>query len=391
MPPRLISRSADLTRLRDEGYEVDVRDGHLLVGHVPYVGSDCSVQYGTLVSELTLAGEVIALPSTHVAMFAGGIPCDAEGRPLHRILLSASAQQLAPGLKVDCSFSSKPQTGYRDYFEKMTTYVAILSGYARRLELEVTARTFPVIEESDPDSVFLYTDTASSRAGLGAINAKLEQDRIAIVGLGGTGSYLLDLLAKTCVRENHLFDGDAFRQHNAFRAPGATGCGDLAGGPNKAVHFAEVHGRMRRGIIAHPVRVDETNVDKLCEMDFVFLAIDDGPSRRQIITSLREFGVPYLDVGLGVYEVDGALAGLIRLTTGLPGGDHEAEDRRLPYVASPDNDYNRNIQVADLNAINAAFAVIKWKKLRGFYADQEHERHSVYQIGGNLITNEDTW
>jgi hypothetical protein len=273
----------------------------------------------------------------------------------------------------------------------MTTYVAILSGYARRLEPEVTARTFPVIEESDPDSVFLYTDTASSRAGLGAINAKLEQDRIAIVGLGGTGSYLLDLLAKTCVREIHLFDGDAFRQHNAFRAPGATACGDLAGGPNKAVHFAEVHGRMRRGIIAHPARVDETNVDKLCEMDFVFLAIDDGPSRRQIITSLREFGVPYLDVGLGVYEVDGVLAGLIRVTTGLPGGDHEAEDRRLPYVASPDNDYNRNIQVADLNAINAAFAVIKWKKLRGFYADQEHERHSVYQIGGNLITNEDAW
>ena len=32
-----------------------------------------------------------------------------------------------------------------------------------------------------------------------------------------------------------------------------------------------------------------------------------------------------------------------------------------------DDDYNRNIQIADLNALNAAFAVIKWKKLFGFY------------------------
>ncbi|WP_328708864.1 ThiF family adenylyltransferase [Microbispora hainanensis] len=378
-----------MARLREEGYEVDVRDGYLLVGHVPYVSSDGSVQYGTLVSELTLSGEVTMKPSTHVAMFVGGIPCDAERRPLRRILLSESPQQLAPGLKISCSFSSKPQAGYRDYYEKMTTYVAILSGYAQRLEPAATARTFPVIEESDPDSVFLYTDTASSRAGLGAINAKLEQDRVAIVGLGGTGSHILDLLAKTCVREIHLFDGDVFRQHNAFRAPGATPCEELLGGPNKAVHFAEVYSRMRRGIIAHGVRVDETNVEKLREMDFVFLAIDDGPSRRRIVESLREFEIAFLDVGLGVYEVDGVLAGLIRVTTGLPGGDHDAEDRRLPYAAGPDNDYNRNIQVVELNALNAALAVLKWKKLRAFYADQEHEQHSVYQIGGNLITNED--
>ncbi|MFI0405528.1 ThiF family adenylyltransferase [Actinomadura sp. 3N508] len=389
MPPQLISRSADLARLREEGYEVEVRDGYLLVGHVPYVDTDTDVRYGTLVSELTLEGEVTARPSTHVAMFAGGIPCDADGRPLRRILHSQSEQQLAPDLKISCTFSSKPKAGYRDYYEKMTTYVAILSGYAQHLQPDATARTFPVIEESDPDSVFLYTDTASSRAGLGAINTKLEQDRVAIVGLGGTGSHILDLLAKTWVREIHLFDGDAFRQHNPFRAPGATPCEDLAGGPNKAVHFAEVYGRMRRGIIAHGVRIDDTNVDKLREMDFVFIAIDDGPSRRLIVRSLRGFQIPYIDVGLGVYEADGALSGLIRVTTGMPGGDHDAEDQRLPYQVGPDNDYNRNIQVVDLNALNAVLAVIKWKKLRGYYADQEHERHSIYQIGGNLITNED--
>jgi tRNA A37 threonylcarbamoyladenosine dehydratase len=45
--------------------------------------------------------------------------------------------------------------------------------------------------------------------------------------MGGTGSYILDLVAKTAVMEIHLFDGDDFNQHNAFRAPGAASLEDL--------------------------------------------------------------------------------------------------------------------------------------------------------------------
>jgi tRNA A37 threonylcarbamoyladenosine dehydratase len=36
--------------------------------------------------------------------------------------------------------------------------------------------------------------------------------------LSGTGSYILDLLAKVPIREIHLCDGDDFARHNAFRA-----------------------------------------------------------------------------------------------------------------------------------------------------------------------------
>jgi hypothetical protein len=53
------------------------------------------------------------------------------------------------------------------------------------------------------------------------------------------------------------------------------------------------------------------------------------------------------------------------------------------------NDYERNIQVADLNAFNAAMAVMKWKKLLGFYADLEGEHHTAFSIDGNLMTNDD--
>lgn len=59
------------------------------------------------------------------------------------------------------------------------------------------------------------------------ITAKLAVEKLAIVGLGGTGAYVLDLIAKTPVKEIHLFDGDKFSSHNAFRAPGAASIDDL--------------------------------------------------------------------------------------------------------------------------------------------------------------------
>jgi hypothetical protein len=43
-----------------------------------------------------------------------------------------------------------------------------------------------------------------------------------------------------------------------------------------------------------------------------------------------------------------------------------------------------------LNALNAALAVIKWKKLMGFYQDLDFEHHCTYTIGGNMLRNENS-
>ena len=48
MSLRPIARSPDLTRLRNEGYDLDIRGGFLLVRDVPYVGADRTVRRGTL-------------------------------------------------------------------------------------------------------------------------------------------------------------------------------------------------------------------------------------------------------------------------------------------------------------------------------------------------------
>jgi hypothetical protein len=391
MSQPLISRSPDLKRLRDEGYAIDVDDGYVLVRDIPYADASQNVRRGIVVSELTLSGDVTARPSTHVVMFSGDAPCDANGHVLSKILNSSSRQQLTPGLAIDHTFSSKPREGYSDYHEKLTTYIRIISGPAMVLDPTATAAGFSAIEDDDEDSVYTYIDTASSRAGIVAVTQKLAMPKVAIVGLGGTGAYVLDLVVKTPAGEIHLFDGDRFFQHNAFRSPGAPSIADLREQPFKVTYFAQHYTRMRRKIVEHPCFLDADNVAGLADMDFVFICIDKGSVRKTLVDALEEYRVPFIDVGMGVEVVDGQLGGVLRVTASSP--DHRShvhEKKRVPFTdVDADDDYTSNIQIADLNALNAALAVVKWKKMSGFYRDLDGEFFSAYTIDGNHLANED--
>lgn len=392
MSQQLISRSPDLKRLRDEGYDVEVRGGHLLIKRVPYVNSSKDIKFGTLVSTLSLTDNVTILPDTHVVNFAGDHPCHKDGSEIVQIKHSSNRQELDRGLVVDHMFSSKPTTGaYKDYYEKMTTYAAILASPAQSIDPAVTAKTFPVIESQEEESVFNYIDTASSRAGIAAVTRKLELRTIGIVGLGGTGSYVLDLVAKTPVREIHLFDGDTFSQHNAFRSPGAPSVDELRTQLQKVAYWKEQYSRMRRNIVAHDFYIDGSNVDCLREMEFVFLCLDRGGVKKLIVDKLEEWGTPFVDVGMGIELVDEALYGVLRITTStVKKREHVKAKNRIPFSDGDGNDdYARNIQIADLNALNATLAVIKWKKLSGFYGDFDKEYYSTYTIDGNMLVNED--
>lgn len=202
---------------------------------------------------------------------------------------------------------------------------------------------------------------------------------------------MLDLVAKTPVGEIHLHDGDRFLQHNAFRSPGAPSRELLEQAPNKATYFQSIYKNMRRGIIAHDEHVTAGNVGELGEMDFVFLTLDHGPSRKLIVDALEKWDVPFIDVGMGIYETEGSLGGLVRVTVSTPEQrEHVHRRDRIPFgEADEENDYRQNIQIADLNALNATLAVLKWKRLLGFYVDLEREHNGIYEVDGNSIINED--
>lgn len=396
MYPPPIARNADLARLADEGYALGVdADGVLLVRHVPYVTQAREVKRGTLMLKLVLAGSIDDIRGfpDHTACFAGHAPCDHAGQPLGSIIIETKHEMMTSRLARDFRFSSKPgPAGYPSMYAQVKQYVTILESHARRIEPDATARVGPrpTLETGDADeSPFVYADAASVRAGIVAVSARLRRQRIAIVGLGGTGAYVLDQVAKTPVAAIDLFDDDVYLTHNAFRAPGAATLGELRAMPKKVDHWRAHYSAMHRGIVAHPYRVTAGNVDELATFDFVFLCMDSGPDKLAIVEALEARGAPFVDCGIGVQEVAGALRGTVRVTASTDAKrDHV---RQRVSFASPGagNDYERNIQVADLNALNAILAVIKWKKLAGFYHDFSHEHDSTYTINSHLLTRDE--
>ncbi len=389
MSQRLISRDPALKRLRDEGYDVAIVGGYLVVGHVPYVTPRRAVAYGTLACAISIATDVDAPPTDHTMRFVGEQPCTSDGIPYEKIINQSVSETIDTDLVATFSFSCKPPSGgYADYYEKVATYVAILATEAHVLDPTATARVFPPIaNDGTDDCVFHYIDTASSRAGINATNDKLQGQRVAIVGLGGTGSYILDLVAKTWVTEIHLYDDDPLKQHNAFRTPGALSEQDLAAAGSKVAFLAATYSKLRTGIVPHECRVDADNVQELAAMDFVFLALTDGAAKKIIVDVLEQHDVPFIDCGMGLYKVDDALAGLLRVTTSTPG--HRQVRERIPFVDGEQNEYSQNIQIAELNSLNAALAVVKWKKINGFYLDLDREHNTVFVVAGNTMINED--
>lgn len=387
MSHRHVNPSPDIVRLRNEGYEVEIRGSHLLISRVPYVAASGAVEFGTLVSTLALAGDTITKPDTHVAFFIGSHPCHKDGSIMRQIQHNSQTQTLAEGIVVNHAFSNKPQGGYTDYYEKMNRYAEIISAPALALDPAVTAKTFRVIEARPEESVFEYLDTNSSRAEIEAISGRLKGHKIGILGLGGTGSYVLDLVAKTPVDEIHLFDGDVFAQHNAFRAPGAPSVEQLRTPPPKVTYLSEIYARMRRKILPHAIALNATNLHLLDGLDFVFICIDEGRPKRDIVAFLEANGVSFIDVGLGVQAGENGLLGILRVTTSTARKrDHF---RKLVSLNDGKDDvYSTNIQIAELNMLNAALAVIKWKKLCGFYQDMEHEHDCTYTINVNQLLSD---
>ena len=388
MLSKLILHNSDLKRLMDEGYEIEVRGGHLIVHHIPYVNSNREVKIGKLISTLLMSNEVTLKPDNHVINFMGEHPCNNDGNIITSIQHVVVNQQLFNDIILNHSFSNRPPNGYDNYYDKVTRYVELIIAPAKSIDPKVTATTFRVMECSQEESVFRYLDTNSSRANINFINEKFKGQRIGIIGLGGTGSYILDQVAKTPVDEILLFDNDEFLLHNAFRAPGAPTIQILNEQQMKVDYFASIYSNMRRGIVPYAEKITEQNIELLKGLSFVFICIDSNSARGMIISHLKKIQIPFIDVGLGVEIVEDSLAAILRVTLGTP-SKHDHIFDRIGTVDTDDNEYSTNIQIADLNAMNALMAVLKWKKINGFYKDLKEEHHATYTVNTGQLLNDD--
>ena len=230
-----------------------------------------------------------------------------------------------------------------------------------------------------PDSVFKVSDTLTSRAEIGDLAVKFKDEVVAIIGLGGSGSYLLDFLAKTPISEIRAFDLDAFHIHNAFRSPGKLDIEEFM--KPKAEVYMSRYENFRHGLHVHAKYIQSDSTEELEGVTFAFVCVDKATPRIEISNLLISLGIPFIDVGMGLNREKGTIDGMLRATYFPAGSTHEdINNGMLQLYDATDDVYRTNIQIAELNALNACLAVIKYKQIRGFYADSEQYQHMLLSV-----------
>jgi hypothetical protein len=270
----------------------------------------------------------------------------------------------------------------------VTRYADIISAPAIAIDPKVTAQTYKAVIDMDENSVLKFVDTNSSRSNLYEVTKKLQGQKIAIIGLGGTGAYILDAVAKTPVQEIHLFDSDLYLLHNAFRSPGAPTKEILDKQMKKVHYYQALYSNFHKNIIAHDYYMTEDRLHELDGMSYVFVAVDKGYAKAPWLKYFVEKGLTFIDVGMGVHKVDDSLIGILRITTATK-EKYGHIDNRISLADDGHDEYQSNIQISELNALNGPLAVLKWKKLCGFYQDLEGEHHTTYSINVSQLLNED--
>lgn len=378
---KLVSHNDDIRRLVEKGYAVAFDNGYLVIRDIPYLGIQGELKKGAIVSKFVDLGSNKIGQDDHQIFFAGGVPYGRDKKPIPN--LGGGAHSLTLGtafadVKVERTFSNKPKKNgqwrpFNDFFEKIESYVGIIAAPAIDLH-KVTPLTFSAGKDMDCDTVFKHHDTLTSRAEIGELSSKLKDDVIAIIGLGGTGAFLLDFLVRTPVREIRGFDADQYHVHTAFRSPGRLQEGEL--GKPKAEVYRKRYETFRSGLSIKKKFIDSSSGNELKGATFAFVCVDNGNARAEIFDLLISMGIPFIDVGMGLDKKKGAINGMLRMVYYSVESAVDLRKRKLsPLSEDPDNLYKTNIQIGELNALNACLAIIKFKQIRGFY----HEESSIIQ------------
>lgn len=80
---------------------------------------------------------------------------------------------------------------------------------------------------------------------------------------------------------------------------------------------------------------------------------------------------------------------MIRTTYYPPDLAADLRDLQLAELKDgPDDLYRTNIQIGELNALNASLAIIRFKQQRGFYHEEQPNLHLLFGISDLKITGE---
>ena len=252
---------------------------------------------------------------------------------------------------------------YDDAWEALNNYVmqiyALFLG-SSTLTRETAPRpyTFDVLGDQMPEAVEWRSPVA--------------QERVTIIGLGGVGAWIADLVVKADPCEVHGWDFDRIEPKNILRMPGGLDPRTWIGRP-KADWFQETYTLIHTNVHGHNVRVLPQNIHEVVTgTTFAFVAVDIAEDRMMICEALANARIPFVVAGLSLERVDKRVKVSMRVVTAhvdVPTWRHA-----IPQVGEAGQDDYGSLDLPDVYSMAAGWAVQAWRKMRGqFWQEQRGE------------------
>jgi len=381
------NHEAQLAEVLQAGFDCYIEDDTLTVRPIPYRLSSGGIGHGSLICHLNRNGEDIASPDNHTVAWIGDeIPHQKDGRLMDRLVIDRNRNTWSNGKTSICVMSRLGPEPYPNYGRKMLTY-------ARLIIREAVSDWHPTgmgeIAVKDVNRLVDH-ETGLNRARVGYLNELFATEHVAVIGAGGTGAHIVDLVSKSNVQQIDIYDPDFVSAHTQLRWPGIVERRVVEKKTNKAEYLATLYARRtNRNIRGHPFAIDKNNLTYLNGKTMVFVAIDKGQARREILTGLANMGLNFIDCGIDLQGNDGPLTASARI---IRCQAEESVEKRLELAmlapgganAAEDDLYSQNIQTGEMNSLNAILAVIAWKQGIGFYMDAYGYRRSRMHMSSNM-------
>jgi hypothetical protein len=135
---KLVSHNVDIRRLVEKGYAVAFDSNCMVIRDIPYLDVYNHSQIGAIVAKLVFIDQERVSQDDHQVFFAGSHPHNVDGTPIRNLGGGSALPVLSEACSdvvIQRSFSNKPKPAgkFIDLFEKIESYVSIISGPAIEL------------------------------------------------------------------------------------------------------------------------------------------------------------------------------------------------------------------------------------------------------------------
>ena len=272
----------------------------------------------------------------------------------------------------------------------------LLGRYGRHIIGAAAAKEAGAVGRGEKTLGEIAAESYRIRANVGGVERSASRQAVAVLGAGGTGSHVIDLLVRTQVKRIVVVDDDTMELKNVMRCPGGITHEEMsrihAGGVRKSEYHVKTRKAFPTEVIARNTLASRATGAELKEggVTFAFVCMGQKAGAEQgrqddVYEGLMEVGIPFIDTGISLAIEGGVLRGSVTTIKCAGGSDTWKVDIPNAGLKGGEALYH-NVQVPEINAIAAAFAILEWRRVTNQYRDeQEESRIAKYLVEENAI------